>query len=143
MNYQVSIEGQTIKIPPEIAENDDQVRQALAPFFPDAANALITRSTEGETTTINVVKKAGSKGAADPLGELQATAGGVNPAVALYQRLNGMAPAEMTAEAMLQLDDEVQAAISAGQEQADLVVACVQRLRGARPACASGLPVGF
>lgn len=62
MLYNVSIEGQTIQLPEAIATDDAKVRQALAPYFPGAAESLITRKTEGETTTISVVKKAGSKG---------------------------------------------------------------------------------
>lgn len=60
--YQITIEGQTIPVPPEIGSSDAAVKAALAPYFPDAANAMITRSEKGDVVTVNVVKKAGSKG---------------------------------------------------------------------------------
>ena len=51
-------EGQTIELPDEIAASDELIRKALAPFYPDVANAEIQRGDKG----ITVIKRAGPKG---------------------------------------------------------------------------------
>ena len=85
MNYNVLIEGQTIPVPEEIGASDEAVKRALTPFYPEVANAMVTRVVKEETTTITVVKRAGTKGAG--MQDLVDCAGGRNPAIALYEEL--------------------------------------------------------
>jgi hypothetical protein len=51
-------DGQDIPLPADIAANDDLIRKALAPFYPDVANAEIRRA-DGKIT---IIKRAGPKG---------------------------------------------------------------------------------
>jgi len=139
MSYIVVIEGQNIPVPEEIATSDEKVRQALTPFFPDAANAMITRVEKDGQVTINVIKKAGSKGAIDYLASCP---GGRNPAVALYQELQSM-NLDLDPETMLSLDARLDQAIEAGAVQAGRVEGALTRLQAARPRPAPALVEGF
>ena len=57
------VEGQEIELPEEIAVSDDAIRKAIAPLFPQSANATIQRTTDGQgRTTIKLTKQAGTKG---------------------------------------------------------------------------------
>jgi len=142
-NYVVTIEGQTIPVPEEVGKDDTMVRAALAPFFPDVANALITRKTEGETVTVNVVKKAGSKGAT-PLELIEALRGaqpGQNPAVKLYMEvmsLGNLDPVEL-----LRMEGRIQKALESGLTQGEQVQAALALLRKAQAQPAGIVPVGF
>lgn len=63
LTYNISIEGQTIPMPAEIATNDQLLKDALAPYWPGAANAKIMRGDPvNGAVTVTVVKQAGTKG---------------------------------------------------------------------------------
>jgi hypothetical protein len=147
MNYIVVIEGQNIPLPEEIAVDDAKVRQALAPFFPDAANAMITRTKgkDEETTLVNVVKKAGSKGAgtrASPYEHLRACKGGMNPALAMYQRLQAE-EGELDAERLIEIRQAIEQAVKDGEEQLGMVQTAAKRLQAAQAQAAPGMMAGF
>jgi len=62
-NYVISIEGQTIPMPMEVAMNDQLLKDALAPYWPGAANSKIMRGEPVDgVVTVTVVKQAGTKG---------------------------------------------------------------------------------
>ncbi|MDK2741895.1 MAG: hypothetical protein NDI90_03195 [Nitrospira sp. BO4] len=84
----IQIEGQTLELPPNIAVSDDAIRRAIAPVFPQVANASFIRTsgTDG-TTIIKVTKQAGTKGYAAMLAHLTKSPNYVNPVFTLYQRL--------------------------------------------------------
>jgi hypothetical protein len=66
MNYKISIEGQEIDMPEEIAGDDAALKSALSPYFPGAANAKFMRSEPKDgVITVTVVKQAGTKGASE------------------------------------------------------------------------------
>lgn len=140
--YKILIEGQTIPVPPEIGENDENVKKALAPFFPEAANAMITRTEKDGVITVNVVKKAGSKGE-DPLKILLHLPESINPAIALRQELAQRYPAGLDAEAMIELDQQIDSAIEAGERQGRQIEETLERLKKSRPAQAPGVVAGF
>ncbi len=142
MNYIVVIEGQEIPVPEEIGRDDEAVKRALAPYFPDAANAMITRVEEGETVKVTVVKRAGSKGL-EPLQYLLECQGGKNPAIALYEELQGQKPGEMDPEQLLELGARLEAAIEAGREQGAQVDYALKRLAEAAPRPAPEVVQGF
>lgn len=62
MTFIVKIDGKEIPVPEEIGGNDTAVRAALSPFYPGASNADLKRTVNGNTTTIDVLKKAGKLG---------------------------------------------------------------------------------
>lgn len=60
----IKIEGQELEMPENIARDDAALKDALAPYFPGAANAKFMRSEEKDgVITVTVVKQAGTKGA--------------------------------------------------------------------------------
>lgn len=146
--YTIKIEGQEIPIPEQIGTDDAAVKRALAPFYPDAANALITRTTseDGSRVDVNVVKKAGTKGASlDGLygaAYLDACSEGQNPAIAMYQRLAAL-QGEADIEALLALDGEIEQAIEDGRKQAEMLQPAMKRLDAARPQAAPAVILGF
>ena len=58
----LKIEGQELTLPPEVGglENTD-LKRALTPMFPGAANSKIERAEKDDRVTITVIKLAGSK----------------------------------------------------------------------------------
>ena len=61
--YILKIEGQEIVVPPEVGGLEDaDLKRALTPMFPGAANSKIERAEKDDTVTITVIKLAGSKG---------------------------------------------------------------------------------
>lgn len=145
--YLIKIEGQEIPVGPEIGASDDTVRAALAGFFPEAANAMITRTEKDGVVSINVVKRAGTKGASgevfDPLARLLACPGGMNPAVELYRSIAGIPLADLDPEELLKLNSRIECAIETGQAQLDRIAASRSRLQNARPVPSPVLPQGF
>jgi hypothetical protein len=144
MNYIAKIEGQEIPLPEEIGATDEAVKKALAPFYPEVAGALITRITKDETTTLTVVKKAGSKGAGEGVDALRAALGGKNPAFVVYDEIRHMGADEpIDAAALLELDRRIGDAIITGNEQAAAVIRSQKRLQAAVPQPADALIEGF
>ena len=133
MTYNVLVEGQTIPVPEEIGASDEAVKRALSPFYPEVANALITRVEKDGVTTINVVKRAGSKGLSGAA-YLAACPGGKNAAVALLEEIE--AAGDVDPLAFLEMGERIEAAISQGEKEAEAVEAAGKRLAkaAARPA---------
>jgi len=152
--YKILIEGQTIPVPPEIGENDENVKKALAPFFPEAATAMITRTEKDGVITVNVVKRAGSKGnptlnrsakldAGNPLQALRKCREGTNPAVALYLEISQADPSALEAEALLALDKRISKAVEEGKEQGQQMERARRRLKESDALAAPELVAGF
>ncbi len=139
--YVISIEGQSIPVPEEIGASDENVRAALAPFYPAAAGAMITRVEKDDVVTVNVIKKAGPHGLA-PLAALVACQGGENPAIALYKRLQ-QAQGGLSVEEILTLDAQIDQAVVEGERQAKALEAALRRLASARSLPAPVVPLGF
>jgi hypothetical protein len=138
MNYIVSVEGQNIPVPEEIGASDESVKNALSGLYPEVANAMITRVAKDDTTTITVVKRAGSKGLTG-LDYLKVCPGGKNPAVALYEELQVLDQEDSALKdpvEMLELDARIDGAIREGAEQAQRVEYALKRLTksASRPA---------
>lgn len=140
--YIVVIEGQKIPIPAEIGDSDDKVKMALTPFFPDAANAMLTRVTKGDVVTINVVKRAGAKGM-NALTALEACPGGKNPAIELYEEMRKITAWNLGTEMLLSIDARIEKAIDAGEKQTEQMEKSMQRLSAARALPAPLVVVGF
>ncbi len=145
LTYNILIEGQTIPVDEAIGKDDEMVRRVLAPYYPDAANAMITRTTKDDVVTVNVVKRAGTKGkpgtGQSPLQKLARVKGGRNTAVALYLELREIPDPDP--EALLAMDRRIEAAIQAGAEEGQAVEKARKRLDDARPQPAKAIVVGF
>lgn len=142
----VKLEGQDIPLTDEIAATDDRVRAALAPFYPDVANAEIQRKQEGEQTIITIVKRAGPKGASGQArSALLAAPRSLNPAVALCLELEKMETeaGEMSAETLLSLRPRIEQALEQSRGQVDDLAAVRKALVAARAVPAPSVPIGF
>ncbi|MAT45346.1 MAG: hypothetical protein CL609_23705 [Anaerolineaceae bacterium] len=143
MNYLVKIEGQEIPVPEEIGKDDNAVKSALAPFYPQVANAMITRVEKDDTTTITVVKRAGTKGGYDQvLKHLVNCQENKNPAIALYEKIQAEG---LTNDPVLLLTaaDDIDDAINSGEELAQRLERARDRLIYARHQAAPIVVVGF
>ncbi len=60
--YVAKIGESSVPLPPEIAADDNKVRAALTPYFPEASSAQVKRSVKDGVQTIELVKMAGPKG---------------------------------------------------------------------------------
>lgn len=118
MKYLISIEGQMIEMPEEVAGNDEQLKSALTPFFPGAANAKINRGEEKDgTVTIQVIKQAGTKGYLLPVDFLEKAPEGVNTVVQLHRELATAGILSQSPEELLKLDGKINKAMEAGRKE--------------------------
>jgi hypothetical protein len=142
--YKISIEGQMIPVPEEIGADDEKVKKSLTPYWPDAANALITRTEKDGVITVNVIKKAGTKGGAPvPIQRLLACEQRKNPAIALYEELGQEHPDGMTAEDALEMNARIERAIEAGLAENRRLEEALRRLEQAQPIPAPEVVMGF
>ncbi|MBM3129469.1 MAG: hypothetical protein FJ009_12685 [Chloroflexi bacterium] len=58
----IILDGQIITLPDDVAQDDQLIRRALAPFYPAVTNAQIKREEKDGETQITVIKRA------EPLG---------------------------------------------------------------------------
>ncbi len=141
--YILSIEGQEIPLPPELAQDDDKLRRVLTSIIPGAAHAQINRTVKENITTITVVKRAGSKGCSSPRVCLIQCSGGKNPVIALFEHLQTRDLSLLPAEQILILDQTIQQTLEAGQTQRAAIQAAQKRLQIASSQSAPGLVFGF
>jgi hypothetical protein len=138
----VKIEGQTLELDDEIAQDDDLLRAALQPSWPDAKTAQFTRTKNGDTLTVQVTKKAGTKG--NLIDALLTAKEGVNPAIAMSRRIAAMqAAGEIDPVWMEALRTEMIAAADLAERYLNATQLTLRDLEAA-PAVAGGeIPVGF
>lgn len=144
--YIIKIEGQEIPVDADIAQDDNKVRTAMTPFFPGAANSIITRTTDqdADIVTVHVQKKAGTKGVLDPVAHLHICEGGRNPAILLWQEMNQLRVGDIDPETMLALNTRIDHAVDQGSEEANAVDEALKRIQSAHPIPAvRSLMVGF
>ena len=143
MNYIISIEGQTIPVPEEIGKDDSSVIKALAPFYPQVAKALITRTTKDDTVTVNVVKQASTKGGYSVFDVLANCPSSQNPAFELYRQLSNLPDSALEPEKLLEMDARLEQAIQEGEADADMLEKALKRLHKARAVPSSLVVEGF
>jgi hypothetical protein len=139
--YQISIEGQTIPVPENIGKDDKMVKAALAPAFPEVANAAITRTEKDGVCTVTVIKKAGSKGSVSA-DYLTACPGGRNPVVDFYGELQQI-DGEFDALRLLELEHRTGEVLKEGEAQFDAVQHARDRLANAAAQPAPYVVMGF
>ena len=122
--YIIKIEGQEIDIPAEVgALEDADLKRALTPMFPGAANSKIERAEKDGTVTITVVKLAGAKGN----GRKSKKGGGFaallscksrrNPTVEFYLELHGQELGELDPYQLISISSDIDKALEAGHRQ--------------------------
>jgi len=143
MKYLISIEGQTIELPEEIAGDDAKLKAALSPFFPGAANAKIMRNPEKEgVINITVIKQAGTKGAGH-LAKLIKARESTNPVVELHQEVTTATVNQLPAEQLMRLDARIEKVVSEGEKQHQAINRTRDLLMEADPKPSLVVPAGF
>jgi len=138
------IEGQSLELPENIAVNDDAVRRAIAPLFPQIASARFERVTDRDgRTVLKVTKEAGTKGLTPQslVDALQRCPRHVNPALILARQLHDTTPSRV--EDILTLETRLDKAIQQGEHELQVTHAIVTRLLHTPAVPASATPIGF
>ncbi len=144
MRYKIQIEGQELELPEEVAGSDAQLKTALSPFFPGAANAKIMRLPEKDgVVVVQVIKQAGTKGADRPFDRLVRAKAGTNPVVELHLKLADITLNQMPPDQLLVLDKQIGKAIEAGRQQRDNIGITAALLVEAEAREALTVPTGF
>jgi hypothetical protein len=153
--YIIKIEGQEIPIPEDVGVLEDaDLKRALTPMFPGAANSKIERAEKDGTVTITVVKLAGAKGSGRKVKNSKKGGGFAallsckshrNPAIEFYLQLHGETAVDnLDPHQLISLSSDIDKVLNAGQQQLAQAVAAHARLCHATPQ--EGLdfvPVGF
>ena len=114
MNYIVIIESQQVPIPEETAISDEKLRLAISTYFPEYANAEITRQNKGDTTEIRLVKRAGTKG--NCITELTLAPEQINPAFELAWKLKLLEiKNQLTLEVLIDMQGKINQTIKIGE----------------------------
>ena len=119
----LKIDGQELELDEAMAASDELLRQGLAPFYPFMQNALIERKTDKDgQLVIEVVKRAGTKGAITSLSVLIDAQEEVNEAIALAWILKRQeATGEIEASNIVQMYGQIEEAIATGREEESLI----------------------
>lgn len=155
----LSGDGMTIEIDDEIARSDELLKRALAPHYPDLANALITREEKDGLLKVTVSKRAGpkgydhanEKGQANPIiSTLEEAPEHLNPALALAWQLTHLNPfgdgengSGLTLEERLALQKVIADATLEGEAEAALLEKAVELLKAVQSIPANQVPKGF
>ena len=139
MNYIAIIEGQQVPIPEETAISDEKLKLAITTYFPEYANAEITRQILGDTTEIRLIKRAGTKG--NCITELKLAPEQINPAfelawdLKLLERKN-----QLTLEVLIDMQGNINKTIKIGESWETYIDKVFSSLRQ-QPSVPSNYPV--
>ncbi len=116
MPYKLFLEGQEIPLSDEVASTDNNLRSAIAPYFPEIGTAEIVRQEKNGITEIRIVKRAGTKGN-NALSNLMDSETEINPALELTWQLSHLErQAELSIEVLLQFQDQIDNAVKTGED---------------------------
>jgi hypothetical protein len=146
----IKLEGQEIPIDDAIALDDTMLRNALTPFYPDAAHAEIARETKDGQTIVRMVKRAGTKGTnretgtASVLNQLIQAETGLNPALELCWQLKSLEiRGKLDLEALVPLQKTIHTAVAQGETEVKQVEIALRLLLAAPPIPAKIVLPGF
>lgn len=141
----IQIEGQILELPPDIAVNDDAIRRAIAPVFPQVANATFSRTGGPDgVTLIKITKQAGTKGTYEHvLKQLKESPSHVNPIFPLYQRLYQDTTPLASPEEFFSIQGQLDQALHAGEAEVHDTTTILKRLASAPGHASRRTPVGF
>jgi hypothetical protein len=142
----VIVDQHTLTLPDDITANDQLIRQALSPYYPDLAHADIKRQRQADgTETISVMKQAGPKGTSHILTVLENAPRCMNPAMACYLELErqGHWAHPLPAEDVLVQHRRIGVAVTEGEHEANDVERLRQNLLALSAVPAHDIPPGF
>jgi hypothetical protein len=156
----LSGDGQTIEVPDDIARSDELLKRALAPHYPDLANAKIIREEKDGLIKVTVSKQAGPKGCASNqqtnriVLTLDEAPIGLNPALALAWKLipldslplgskGNEQEGGISLEERLNLQQILKRTVEKGETEALQIAKTVEILKAAPAVSALQAPLGF
>lgn len=152
-------DGQQIPIPDDVASTDQRLKEALAPFYPEMANAIIRRETDSQgQLVITMTKQAGTKGSGqaqaegkeeinpvlDYLGQARQE---INPAMRVAWKLQMLqTTGEFGLEDLIEAQPKIEAALhQSEQDEARLhqVRQSLEAMSADPASCLAHIPFGF
>jgi hypothetical protein len=150
------IEGQTHTVPDElvrngssVAEQDENLRQALRPNFDLAANATFQRAEKDGELTVTVIKAPGRKGSGSAgyrrvVQRLLDAEGEMTPMMLLACEMQVMeARDQLDRDALLALRPRIESVLEEGRRDLQRVTTARQALFAAPVVASPVVPVGF
>jgi hypothetical protein len=150
------IEGQTHTVPDElvrhgssVAEQDENLRQALRPNFDLAANATFQRAEKDGELSVTVIKVPGRKGSASAgyrrvVQRLLDAGGEVTPMMLLACEMQMMeARGQLDRDALIALRPRIEGALEGGRRDQQRMMTARQVLYAAPAVASPVVPVGF
>lgn len=142
----ISTDGTAFEVRDELARNDEELREALKAFYPEMANAEITRSEKNGKLIVEMVKRAGTKGssAQQVLAVLGSLPEHLNPALVMQHRLMRLeAEHQLDLQTLLRLQPQIRRAVSNGNEEIRQQQKSLELLKAGIPQAAKTIPRGF
>jgi hypothetical protein len=157
----LSGDGQIIEVPDDIARSDELLKRALAPHYPDLANAKIEREEKDGLLKVTLSKQAGPKGNTGRqknviVAALDEAPSGLNPALALAWKLAPLDALPLTLgsernqgvggislEDRLNLQKVIKRAIEKGEAETRRIIKALEILKAAPEVPAFQVPLGF
>ncbi|MFB2891647.1 hypothetical protein ACE1CI_01765 [Aerosakkonemataceae cyanobacterium BLCC-F50] len=113
----IILEGQRISLISEQCATDESIVNTLLPFYPDVANATISRKVVDGEEHIEIVKKVGTKGNFDLIKSLQTAPESINGALSLSWKLKQLEiQGQLTLETLINISEEIEVAIAQGEQ---------------------------
>ncbi|MEH1780877.1 MAG: hypothetical protein V7L26_17540 [Nostoc sp.] len=142
----IKLDGQDINIDDAIARSDEDLKSVLVPFYPQLANAQITRETTPDGLLIvKMIKQAGPKGNETTIESLKNAPNQLNPAIDLSwkakQKFFSNSPIEL--KDVIDLQPQIQAALKNGQEEKESINRAKAFLRHCPPQASNITISGF
>ncbi len=142
----ITTDGSEFEVADEIARNDQKLQEALTPFYPELANAEITRSEQEGRLIVTMVKRAGTKGNGftDVLAVLRDSPEEFNPALVLQHKMIQMQKeGKLDLRKILRMQPEIRFAVNEGMKQIEAQRETLKLLREGKPVAGKSIPVGF
>jgi nitrate reductase NapAB chaperone NapD len=141
----ISTDGKEFEVKDDIARDDRRLREALTPFYPEMANAEITRTENDGKLVVEMAKRAGTKGCcADVLTALKNAPEQINPALEMQHKLKQLEKQDkLDLRTILRLQPQIRRAASDGAEQLEQHKKALALLCDVMPMPARTVPGGF
>lgn len=137
----IILEGQRISLIPEQCATDESIVNTLLPFYPDVANATISRKVVDGEEHIEIVKKVGTKGNLNLIKSLQTAPESINGTLALSYQLKKLEiQGKLSLETLLSISEEIEQAIAQGEQASKATNSALANLI-ASPPIASKHPI--
>lgn len=142
----IKLDGQDVDIDDAIASSDEDLKSVLVPFYPQLANAEITREINDDGQMIvRMIKRAGPKGNETPIESLKNAPNELNPTIDLAWKVKQkfFSSSSIELKDVIDLQPQIQAALKTGQEEKASINRTLAFLRNSPPQASNITIAGF